>query len=95
MCTSMTENLSISGFARGEEGRWTRISAAAVYYDHPVRATSDHAVVLDLHDAAGPLSSRVVVEMSAASAAELAEAIGRVLSTEPARRELAESGLVR
>jgi hypothetical protein len=87
MCTSVTERLSVEAHGKGE-GKWSRLSSAAVYYDHPVRATSEHAVIVDLRNDDGPLSSRVVVEMSAASAAALVEAINRVLATAPAQGDL-------
>ena len=87
MCTSQTESVSLEAHGRGIP-EWTRLSSAVVYYDHPVRATSDHAVVLDFRNEDGPLSSRLVVELTAQSAARLARAIDRVLETDPARREL-------
>ena len=88
MCTAQTEHVSLDAHGRGQSD-WTHLSSAVVYYDHPVRATSDHAVVLDLRNDGGSHSSRVVLEMSAASAAALARAIDRVLNSEPARAELA------
>ena len=90
MCTSQTEIVSVDAHGRGRD-EWTRLSSAVVYYDHPVRAASDHAVVVDLRDDGGEPSFRVVLEMSAASASELARAIDRVLETELARSELAQS----
>lgn len=71
MCTSVTERVDVAAHGRGH-GDWTRLSSALVYYDHPVRATSEHAMVIDLRGADGAPSSRVVLEMSASSAAELA-----------------------
>lgn len=92
MCTSKTETIPLEAHGRGIED-WTRLSTAVVYYDHPVRASTDHAVVLDLRDESGPLSSRVVLEMSAACAARLARAIDRVLESELARAELAGTAI--
>lgn len=90
MCTSVTERIDVIAHGRGRS-EWTPLSSAVVYYDHPARATSEHAMVIDLRGAEDWPSSRVVIEMSAASAAELASTIQRVLSTEPASGDLARA----
>jgi hypothetical protein len=90
VCTSVTEHLDVVAHGRGQD-QWTRFSSALVYYDHPVRATSDHAMVIDFRANGHSPSSRVVIEMTAESAAELARAIERVLTTEPASADLARA----
>ncbi|MGB9111094.1 MAG: DUF6295 family protein [Acidimicrobiales bacterium] len=88
MCTSVTEQIDVVAHGRGR-GEWTPLSSAVVYYDHPARETSEHAMVIDLRGKDGSPSSRVVIEMSVASAAELARTIQRVLSAPPAKDDLA------
>ena len=88
MCTSVTEQIKVVAHGRGQR-EWTPLSSALVYYDHPVRATSEHAMVIDLRGEDGSPSSRVVIEMSAASASELARTIQQVLSAPPGRDDLA------
>ena len=88
MCTSVTEQFDVTAHGRGQS-EWTPLSSAVVYYDHPAHATSEHAMVIDLRGEESSPSSRVVIEMSAASAAGLARAIQSVLSTKPASDDLA------
>jgi hypothetical protein len=88
MCTSVTEQIEVVAHGRGQ-GEWTPLSSAVVYYDHPARATSEHAMVIDLRGEDGAPSSRVVIEMSAASAAALARTIQTVLAVPPAKDDLA------
>jgi hypothetical protein len=91
MCTSVTEQIDVVAHGRGQH-EWTPFSSAVVYYDHPAQATSEHAMVIDLRGEDGSPSSRVVIEMSATSAARLARAIERVLSVPPATSDLARLG---
>lgn len=90
MCTSLTEHLDVVAHGRGQH-EWTRFSSALVYYDHPARATFEHAMVIDFRADRSEPSSRVVIELTAESAAELAAAIDRVLATEPASADLART----
>jgi hypothetical protein len=88
MCTSVTEKIEVVAHGRGQT-EWTALGSALVYYDHPARSTSEHAMVIDLRGEDGSPSSRVVVEMSAASAGALADAIQHVLAELPAKDDLA------
>jgi hypothetical protein len=57
------------------------LNKAHVYYDHPVSAPLDHALIIDfVNEAAGP-SSRVCVELSADSARALMRAIQAALES--------------
>jgi hypothetical protein len=94
MCTSATERLDVAAHGRGQS-EWTSLTSAVVYYDHPARATSEHALVIDLRGKDGSPSSRVVIEMSAVSAAELARTIQEVLKAPPARDDLARASFAR
>jgi hypothetical protein len=84
MCTYVTETLAVSGSAKGAAG-WFRVTDASVYYDHPVHALHDHTLNIDLRRPSDGPGARVAVELSAASARELAQAILRTLeAAEPA-----------
>jgi hypothetical protein len=74
MCTYRTERVSLSGSGKGAAG-WFPLSAATVYFDHPVHAPADHTLNVDfINPEKGP-SARVAVELDPQSARELAEAI--------------------
>ena len=74
MCTYITEQVELSGSAKGQRG-WFPVSTASVYLDHPVDAPFDHALCIDVLDPASGPSARVAVEIEPASARALAEAI--------------------
>jgi hypothetical protein len=91
MCTYVTENVPVSGSAKGPEG-WFSLSRATVYFDHPFHAPLEHSLNIDFADPTDPAAAaasigsmasvasvastrRVAVELSAASARALARAI--------------------
>jgi hypothetical protein len=78
MCSWITEKTSVMAHGKGV-GEWTTLNTANVYYDHPVSAPLDHALIIDfLNESAGP-SARVAVELSAESARALVRAIEAAL----------------
>jgi hypothetical protein len=82
MCSYVTEKVQVSGSGKGPSG-WFRLTDASVYFDHPVHAPDEHTLNIDfLAPAQGP-SARVAVELSAASARSLAEAILAALDAVP------------
>jgi len=82
MCTYLTEKIEITGSGKGAAG-WFQLSDASVYFDHPVHAMAEHTVNIDfLNPGKGP-SARVAVELTAASARELARAIEATLASVP------------
>jgi hypothetical protein len=83
MCTYLTVHRPIEGSAKGQRGDWLRVSDAAVYFDHPVHALADHPLNIDLRDPSGGPSARVALELTAASARALADAITEALAAEP------------
>jgi hypothetical protein len=84
MCTYVTENVGVSGSAKGQGG-WFRVTRATVYFDHPFHAPLEHSLNVDFTDPAptggGTVSARVAVELSADSARALALAILATLDT--------------
>ena len=70
MCTYVTTTTPVAGSAYGGDD-WAPVDRAVVYFDHPQDAPLDHALCVDVWGAAG----RVAVELDAASARRLAEAI--------------------
>ena len=79
MCTYVTENLPVSGSAKGATG-WIRVTDATVYYDHPVHALADHTLNIDLRRPADGVAARLGIELTADSARSLAETILAVLT---------------
>lgn len=75
MCTTIAGKAPMSGSGKGPAG-WFSLSHAYVAYDHPFHAPLEHAVGLDFVDEAG--GQRVAVELTRASARDLAE---RILAT--------------
>ncbi len=53
MCTYVTENVAVSGSAKGPEG-WSAVSRATVYFDHPFHAPFEHSLNIDF---AGPIGA--------------------------------------
>ena len=81
MCTYITEKANISGNGKGHSG-WFELSHANIYYDHPVHAAMDHALMIDfVNEAKGP-SARVAVELSP----ESADGLRKIFSQAAARR---------
>ena len=78
MCTWITEKTAVTAYGKGVP-EWIGLTSANVYYDHPVSAPLDHALIIDfLNEAAGP-GARVAVELSAESARALVRAIEAAL----------------
>lgn len=74
MCTYLTTSVEVAGSGYGGD-EWFGADRAVVYFDHPQDAPLDHALCIDLWGA----GERVAVELDAASARRLAEAILRTL----------------
>ena len=82
MCTYVTETLEVTGSGKGPAG-WFALTNASVYFDHPVHAQAEHTLNIDfLAPEHGP-GARVAVELTAASARELAAAIHAALAAAP------------
>jgi hypothetical protein len=83
MCTYVTLTEEIQGSAKAPGGKWIRVSAAHVYYDHPVHAMAEHTVNIDLAVVGDDPTARIAVELSPASARRLIRAMEAALSLEP------------
>lgn len=84
MCTYTTIQTPVDGSAKGAGGTWLHVDQATVYFDHPVHATAEHTLNIDLADPAKGPSARVAIELTAASARDLVAAITAALATVPA-----------
>ena len=82
MCSYLTVATDVAGSAKGPEG-WFSVTSASVYFDHPVHATADHTLNIDLINPTRGASARVALELDPSSARALAEAILRTLDTIP------------
>ena len=84
MCTYVTTSTEVAGSGYAGDD-WFSVDRAVVYFDHPQDAPLDHALCIDVWankanttgkdsaDEAG--TGRIAVELDAASARRLAEAI--------------------
>jgi Family of unknown function (DUF6295) len=84
MCTYATMSAEVEGSAKGPNSEWFKVSEATVYFDHPVHAMADHTLNIDLRNEYGEPSQRVALELTAASAAALVDAIQSALTEAPA-----------
>jgi hypothetical protein len=80
MCTYVTTSVEVSGSGYGGD-EWFGADRAVVYFDHPQDAPLDHALCIDVWGA----GERVAVELDAASARRLAEAILATLDHDEVR----------
>jgi hypothetical protein len=85
MCTYATLQTALDGSAKGPESKWFHVSGATVYFDHPVHAMAEHTLNIDFADPARGPSARVAVELTAASARDLVQAIEAALASAPAQ----------
>jgi len=84
MCTYATMSAEIDGSAKGPNGTWFHVTNVVAYFDHPVHAMAEHTLNLDFTDPSRGPSARVALELTAASARELVEAIQNALASAPA-----------
>lgn len=83
MCTYQTETLRVRASAKTARG-WANMTDVSVYFDHPVHFMANHALMIDVLGHGPGETARVGLEMDAASARALAEAILRALEQAPA-----------
>jgi hypothetical protein len=80
MCTYVTTTAAVTGSGYAGDD-WFPVDRAVVYFDHPQDAPLDHALCVDVWGA----GQRVAVELDAASARGLAEAILGILADDEVR----------
>ena len=87
MCSWITYKADVAAHGKGVAD-WIPLTKANVYYDHPVSAPLDHALIIDfVNEAAGP-GARVSVELSVESAHELLRPLQAALDTGQAQHDL-------
>lgn len=84
MCTYVTTRAELDGSAKGPGSAWFHVTDATVYFDHPVHAMAEHTLNIDLADPSRGPGARVAVELTAASARALVDAIQAALAAVPA-----------
>jgi hypothetical protein len=82
MCTYQTTVVPLTGSGKGASG-WFPLSAATVYFDHPVDAPAQHTLNIDFRNPDRGAAARVAVELDPSAARELAEAILAMLAAAP------------
>ena len=92
MCTYRTEHVEVRGSGKAGQG-WFPVTEATVYFDHPVHAPALHTLNVDVRNPARGADARVALELDAASARALADAI--ISALEAAPLELLEEAPVR
>ena len=79
MCTMISKQVGIQGFAKGKSD-WFEVYQAYVSYDHPFKAPVEHSLNIDLvNEGQGP-AARISVELSPADARSLVDTILAVLA---------------
>jgi hypothetical protein len=78
MCSYINEKADIVGHGKGVPD-WLPLTNVNVYFDHPVSAPLDHALIIDFTNPAGGTGARVAVELSAESARKLVASIEAAL----------------
>lgn len=74
MCSHITEQIAVSGSAKGAAG-WMAVDTATIYFDHPYHAPLDHSLNIDFVNVSAGAPTRVAVELSAESARALVASI--------------------
>ena len=82
MCTYQTVKLDLVGSGKGTAS-WMPVTEASVYFDHPVHAPGGHTLNVDLRNPERGPGARIALELSAASARDLAHAILEALADVP------------
>ncbi len=77
MCTMIAQQGYVSASGKAGED-WFRVDMASISYDHPFDMPLEYALNLDFTGESG-VRERVAVEMDAASARKLVEAIQQVM----------------
>jgi hypothetical protein len=74
MCSNVVHRADVAGSAKGAAG-WFSLAQANITYSCPSHLQLEHSVNIDFVDTPGVTDRRVAVELTIASARELAEAL--------------------
>ncbi len=80
MCSYINERAEVLAHGKGVP-EWLALDKVNVYFDHPVSAPLDHALIIDFTNEAHGTGARVAVELSADSARALVRSIEAALAT--------------
>ena len=94
MCTYTSFRSEVDGSAKGPGSAWFHVTAATVYFDHPVHAMADHTLNIDFAAPGEGPGARVAVELAAPAARALVEAIESALASAPPELLVDEIGAV-
>ena len=72
----------MEGSGKGADG-WFSLTDATVYFDHPVHASAEHTLNIDLINPSRGAGARVALELDPSAARSLAVAILKALETAP------------
>lgn len=78
MCTYVTTTAPIAAGSTYDGEEWRQADRAVVYFDHPQDVALDHALCIDVWSTDG---RRVAIELDAASARGVADAIIGILGS--------------
>ncbi len=78
MCTMIAQQFRINGSGKAGSG-WFKVDQASVSYDHPFDMPLEYSLNLDFTSQSGLPGARVAVELDAASARTLVDAIQEVM----------------
>jgi uncharacterized protein DUF6295 len=84
MCTYITVQTAVAGSGKGPGGKWTAITDAQVYFDHPAHTLAEHTLNIDLRTPTVGPAARIALELSPQSARDLIAAIQEALDSAPA-----------
>jgi hypothetical protein len=77
VCTYTTERLSVRGSGKAA-GKWSSLTSASVYVDHPCTTPLEHTLNIDLFSESG--SRPIALELSLESADALVDSISRAMT---------------
>ncbi len=75
MCTMIAQQFKVNGSGKNASG-WTKVDTVSVSYDHPFDMALEYSLNLDFTNLSG---ARIAVELDAAAARQLLDAIQDVL----------------
>ena len=79
MCTMIAQQVNVTGSGKAGGG-WFRVDQVSVSYDHPFDMPLEYTLNIDFTNQAGGPGARVAVELDAASARTLVDAIQEVMN---------------